>query len=93
MSKYAVVIGTFTSTKGAYRTELVEAVSEQAATDSVNLFDDEFWACTNLVIEQDKCDLDDFDREDAEYVAYLLSNGHFDDPLAVALEALDEIPF
>lgn len=93
MSKYAVVIGTFTSTKAAYRTEVVEAVSEQAATDSVNLFDDEFWACTDLVVEQDKCDLDDFDRKDAEYVAYLLSNGHFDDPWAVALEARDESPF
>lgn len=93
MAIYEVVIGSFTSTESVYRTEMVEAVSEQAATDSIKVFDDEFWACTNLINEQDEWDLDGFERRDAEYVAHLESVGYFDDPLAVALEARDEMPF
>ena len=92
MAIYEVVIGSFTSTKSVYRTERVEAVSEQAATDSVNISADEFWACTNLISEQDELDLDGFERRDAEYVAYLESIGFFDDPLDAALEAYEN-PF
>lgn len=87
MAIYKVVIGSFTSTKSVYRTEIVEAVSEQAATDSVNISTDEFWACTNLINDQDE-----FERRDAEYVAYLESIGFFDDPSAAALEAYEN-PF
>ena len=92
MAIYKVVIGSFTSTKSVYRTEMVEAESEQAATDSINISTDEFWACTNLISEQDERDLDEFERRDAEYVAYLESVGFFNDPSAAALEAYDD-PF
>ena len=92
MAIYKVVIGSFTSTKSVYRTEMVEAESEQAATDSINISTDEFWACTNLISEQDEWDLDEFERRDAEYVAYLESVGFFNDPSAAALEAYDD-PF
>lgn len=81
MAIYEVVIGSFTSSKSVYRTERVEAVSEQAATDSVNISTEEFWACTNLIGDQD-----------AEYNAHLESVGFFEDVSDVAFEVYG-IPF
>lgn len=92
MAIYEVVIGSFTSTKSVYRTERVEAVSEQAATDSINISTDEFWACTHLIDAQDEGDLDGFECRDAEYNAHLESVGFFEDLLDVAFEVYG-IPF
>ena len=49
MDLFEVIIGRFTEDKDIYRTEFIEAYSEDEATDMVEISEHEFWACTNKV--------------------------------------------